>query len=605
MASTPGPNPAHRSVASIRAGGAAGVGSRTTTAPDPTSPTGSPHTPLRGISSTFASPSSLRAEEDTIVVELGARRMRVGFAGDALCKGTVEFGPDQMRRVGDFRAWESFYVDDWRKREDPGQQQDWGADRELWRLDLRGLDLGLVADKLERGLRDAFAKYLLIDSRPRKMALVLQTSMPIPLLSTVLDTLFTRFQSPQIFFFSPPVMTTAAAGLRSGLVIDLGWAETVVTSVYQYREVQCTRSVRAGRALVEQTHRLLADEITNPGHGRSRSTDGGSGGGSPPRRLISFSECEDIVSRVIWCRPAGGSARHKPSDSTDGLPTVAEEQEDEPPQNQVDSTPINIRLISTSPPTTVTIPFDRLSEPCEDTFFETQYSRASFDDHEQPIHLLVYKHLLSLPMDVRSICMSRIIFTGGCSAVLGLRGRIFDELTMLVRKRGWDPIWGRGVEQYRTNSRLKRSNGGGGDQSTTVADKPGIGSNGAANAKPAPDPVEAQIKRSSNIDAKKMRDADAASTHGELRAVESLGPWAGASLLAHLKPPVIASVERDQWLAQGVSGAVKAADVDVKATGQQRQSMAAGGLMAMRSASGTGGPAAANWTLGAWGNLSL
>lgn len=437
------------------------------------------------------------------------------------------------------------------------------------------------------------------------MALVLQTAIPIPLLSTVLETLFTRFQSPQISFFSPPVMTAAAAGLRAGLVIDLGWAETVVTSVYQYREVQCTRSVRAGRALVEQTHRLLADEMANPGHSRSRLKDGGASGDNPSKRLISFSECEDIVSRIIWCRPAGGSARQKPSDLTDGLPTVAEEQEDEPPQNQVDSTPIEIRLTSTSPPTTVTLPFDHLSEPCEDTFFETQYSRASFDDHEQPIHLLVYKHLLSLPIDVRSICMSRIIFTGGCSAVLGLRGRIFDEITMLIRERGWDPIWGRGIEQYRNNSRFKKNNGGGDDQSTTVTDKPGTGGNGAADAKPAPDPVEAQIKRSSNIDAKKMRDADAASTHGELRAIESLGPWAGASLLAHLKPPVIASVDRDQWLAQGVAGAVRAADVDVKATGQQRQSMATGGLMVMRSASGAGGPAAANWTLGAWGNLGL
>ena len=45
----------------------------------------SPHTPLRPLSSSaFGSPSSLRADEDVIVLELGARNLRIGFAGDAI-----------------------------------------------------------------------------------------------------------------------------------------------------------------------------------------------------------------------------------------------------------------------------------------------------------------------------------------------------------------------------------------------------------------------------------------------------------------------------------------------------------------------------------------
>lgn len=154
MASTPGPSLAHRSVANIRTGAGAGSPSAGGTPGGAGGAGGvpvSPHTPLRAsMSSAFASPSSLRAEEDTIVVELGSRRLRVGFAGDPSPKATVEFGPDQARRLGDFRHW------------DPNNQQrqaltPWGDDHELWRLDLRGLDLGLVADRLERGLREAFA----------------------------------------------------------------------------------------------------------------------------------------------------------------------------------------------------------------------------------------------------------------------------------------------------------------------------------------------------------------------------------------------------------------------------------------------------------------
>lgn len=90
------------------------------------------------------------------MIEFGSRKLRVGFAGDAVHKTTVEFGPEQQRRVGDFRAWHASYRDDWTRRETGSK---WGSEHELWKLDLRGLDLGLVADKIERGLREAFTKY--------------------------------------------------------------------------------------------------------------------------------------------------------------------------------------------------------------------------------------------------------------------------------------------------------------------------------------------------------------------------------------------------------------------------------------------------------------
>ncbi len=90
------------------------------------------------------------------MLELGTRRLGVGFAGDAVPRGTVWFGPEHQRRVGDYRAWESNYHDDWRKRA-PGKL--WGRDHELWQFDIRDLDLGLIGDKLERALQEAFTKW--------------------------------------------------------------------------------------------------------------------------------------------------------------------------------------------------------------------------------------------------------------------------------------------------------------------------------------------------------------------------------------------------------------------------------------------------------------
>ncbi|TDZ29677.1 Serine--tRNA ligase [Colletotrichum spinosum] len=56
-------------------------------------------------------------------------------------------------------------------------------------------------------------------------------------------------------------MSTLGAGMRSALVVDLGWAETVVTSVYEYREMRTSRTVRGGKMLVDKNEARLAEEM--------------------------------------------------------------------------------------------------------------------------------------------------------------------------------------------------------------------------------------------------------------------------------------------------------------------------------------------------------
>ncbi|OIW27988.1 actin-like ATPase domain-containing protein [Coniochaeta ligniaria NRRL 30616] len=546
-----------------------------------TSPS-SPSTPLRNIHSAFGSPSTLRAEEEVVIVEFGTRSLRVGFVGDPVPRGFVTFGPEQSRRVGDFRAWQADYQHDWRKR---ATGKDWGRNYELWKFDVRGLDLGLVGDRVERGLREAFTKYLLIDSKPRRMVAVLPSSMPLPLLSCLLDTLFSRFQPPTVSLLSAPTTTTVAAGVRSALVVDLGWSETVVTAVYDYREIGSNRTIRGGRMLVEQMHKLLKRCITEEGGKRHDE------GGNSDEYVVSFDECDDLTSRLTWCRPAKGS--HTSQQKPDALPTVQEQDETDMPGSypEDESKGSEVPLASTSPPITIHPTFDQLSEPCESTFFDLQRPQSEFDDEELPVHVLVYRSLLQLPMDVRAVCMSRIIFTGGCSNVLGLRGRIFDEVSQLVHERGWSGVTGKAVEQLQQNPKLKRrgsrqaSEGpsgvgpqtGGGEEDEVWHD--------AANAAQEKDPIEEQLRKAGRI---------TPGTQGGLRCVESLGPWSGGSLVTQLKVPAIATIDRELWLQQGAAGASRPNEVDIKT--QQRQSMGAGGLM--RNAS-----AGSNWTLGVWGAI--
>lgn len=152
----PGQSLPHRAVTTIRGGGTSTnpSASASGTLGGDASSGGNPRTPLRSMSSiasNFNSPASLRAEDEVLIIEFGSRKLRVGFAGDAVPKGVVTFGPEHTRRVGDFRRWDIGHTDEWRK-------SGWGDDCELWRGDVRGLDLGLVGDRMERGLREAFNK---------------------------------------------------------------------------------------------------------------------------------------------------------------------------------------------------------------------------------------------------------------------------------------------------------------------------------------------------------------------------------------------------------------------------------------------------------------
>jgi hypothetical protein len=147
MATSSGSTPLpHRSVANIRSPTGAGLHQS------------GPSTPLRSISaipSNFGSPSSLRADEEIIIIEFGTRKLQVGFSGDSVPRGCVWFAPDQQRRAGDFRAWQTDYHNEWKATPADGS---WGKGHELWQYDVRGADLGLVGDKIERALREAFTK---------------------------------------------------------------------------------------------------------------------------------------------------------------------------------------------------------------------------------------------------------------------------------------------------------------------------------------------------------------------------------------------------------------------------------------------------------------
>ncbi|EMD00739.1 hypothetical protein BAUCODRAFT_61872 [Baudoinia panamericana UAMH 10762] len=480
---------------------------------------GSPRTPVlgRSISSQFASPGSYRGEqEDTVVYELGARHISAGFAGESRPRCILRFHPDMGRRVGEYRQYDPQYTS---SRRGSTKRNAWGDGYELYRTDCRGLDLGLVHDKLERAVRTVHADFLQLDQKPRKAVLAVPSLLPTPLLEVALRILFNHYaQPPSVQILSTPILACVGAGLRNALVIELGWEEIVITAVGEYREVFQRRSVRAGKRLSEITALMLQDEVKKANPGEEGKVD--------------FAHAEDVVERLGWCKPQPQQSSANEKETIKQIPL---------PDGQS---------------TSMAVPFSRLSEPAEDLFF-TASDLQDLDDNDLPLHVLAYRVLLALPLDLRALCISRIVLTGGLGSFPGLRSRLLCELNELVGKRGWDPVAKYGSATAWHERTLR-------ERSANIAAARQAGTDGESSANPtkqaAPDFVPARHRKHDDIKdhvtLKSERNHGARPqdiiVKGVVRGVETLGPWAGASMVASLRIKGVREVEREDFLKHGL-----------------------------------------------------
>lgn len=496
-------------------------GASVLTGPAAASP-GSPRTPVlgRSISGQYGSPGSYRVEhDDSIIYELGARHFSAGFASESRPRCILSFNPESGRRVGDFRAYEVGYQ---RRPRKASKVEQWGEEHALYRMDLRTVDLGLVADKLERALRVAHAEYLQLDQKPRKAILAVQSLLPTPLLEVVLQALFDHSaQPPSIMLMTNPVLACVSAGVRDALVVDVGWEETVVTAVGEYKEVCQRRSIRAGKRVTRDYAKVLGQAVRK--HEESRVTG--------DRLEVSLEYAEEVMQRGGWCRPRRKGSSDTYEASTITLPAPASETQ-----------------------STIDIPFNNLSGPTETALFDPA---DDDDDDSIPIHFLAHQVLLAVPMDLRVLCISRIILTGGISHIPGLKSRLLRELAYSVEMRGWDPVlhYGSATAHRRRVLQERSGNIAKQKQRTSAVDDIAL----SAAKKPLQESIpHAERIHDDRYDAVTQK-AERESTKGNveavkgiIRGVETLGPWAGASLVASLKIKGVHDVEREDFLKHGL-----------------------------------------------------
>ncbi|RAO64866.1 uncharacterized protein BHQ10_000878 [Talaromyces amestolkiae] len=513
-----------------------------------------PHHRNRSMVSSFGSSSSplssFRNEEDAIILEMGARSLRAGFEGESTPMCSVSFGPEESRKVGDYRGWAKL-----NKSTTEGEgvsfldAEEWVKNHELWRMDLREVDLGLVEDKLERAVREIYNKYLLTDAGNARLVLVMPSVMPHPLLSVVLETLFDRWRFPSITLLPSAAMVAAAAGVRAALVVDIGWAETTVTAIYEYRDIASKRSTRAMKTLMQHMGRMLS-HLDNSTQEETKKAG---------KISVNFEYCEEVVSRFAWCK------------------STAEDEN----LNKHVSIPSPL-----SPDSGYTeVPFSQFAKPVEANYFATGTDEHEFDDDETPIHSLIYNALLELPPDIRGACMSRLIFVGGGSRIPGIRQRILNEVSSLVAEHGWDATRGRAVEEQRKKLqelRIGRELEHAPEQKVDTTDEAHKASPSEEKKDEEIDFVEQRIRRNQARNSKPF-------IQGQLRQVESLGAWAGASLITSLKIRGLVEVEREKFLRDGLASASR--DLDGHHQVADRRSGVRSSVISDRS----------SWTLAGWG----
>ena len=89
-------------------------------------------------------------------------------------------------------------------------------------MDLEHFHIGLMDDKFEQAVQEAYNKFLLTDAGSARLFLVLPSVLPHPILSSLLTTFFNPWNYPSITLLPAPAVAAVAAGLRSALIVDIG-----------------------------------------------------------------------------------------------------------------------------------------------------------------------------------------------------------------------------------------------------------------------------------------------------------------------------------------------------------------------------------------------
>ncbi|KAK4685993.1 actin-related protein 10, partial [Tremellales sp. Uapishka_1] len=353
---------------------------------------------------------SLYGIEHRVIIDPGSRIWKVGFSGE----------PDP-RAV--------FWAN-----EDP--------DSELWDFDLAALGNEdriegdrLVGARIVKKLREVFFKHLLTDPKSRKIIIVENTFLPTFVKDQLALALFDNLKAPSVSFTPSSLLSLAACGRVTGLVIDSGWLETSITPVFHSRPLfHLSRPTPlAGRRLHQHLRSLLLHYATYIPPPPSLGNLSDRSSAAVPPQLLTDRLLERILTEACF---VGGVVIH---DGTKGDQELDSDESDEARRMRLfkeryegTSTAKDASFMvapvrkSDMGPGSLIVP-GWIRERTAEILFEHD---GESEDASVPHAIL--NTMLKLPIDLRPIMASTLLVTGGTPSLPGFIPRLRISLLRLL-----------------------------------------------------------------------------------------------------------------------------------------------------------------------------
>lgn len=358
---------------------------------------------LASLSLTANKKNKHAASADNIVIlEIGNRIVRAGVAGrnTPACEIHVESVWSDLPQMKNYQN-SHLYASLWSIREISGEKhwQD-GTENEPWYIKD---PIKRMESVLEAILRQAFNEELLVDPRTQRIAIVENPFWPNQIRKSIVKVLFKHLHVLSVVFIPSPVLDLIAAGLRSGIVVDIGWEETTVHPVYDLRHLitESRSSVRGSKLLFDETKELLQNALNSQVSGQE----------------VTFNDTQKAVAGALYAgtdNPVGAAVRMVVPGSSN-TPPIAK-----------------TRTFELQCGTTLQVSNKVLQSAVTSTLLS---SSPNPDDNELSIPLLISNVIEHLSHDVRGTTQSTIVFVGSATRIPGLQSKILSELRRILRKK--------------------------------------------------------------------------------------------------------------------------------------------------------------------------
>ncbi|KAK5276879.1 hypothetical protein LTR16_010566, partial [Cryomyces antarcticus] len=142
----------------------------------------------------------------------------------------------------------------------------------------------------------------------------------------------------------------------------------------------------------------------------------------------------------------------------------------------------------------------------------------------------------------------------------GLKSRVISEVAALVREREWDPVQSYGSVSMKLPRRHRSNHPANedGDEPPDIAQSPQRSAtlDAPLTSLPVPVPASQQPQEPDPILGKLYHrsHSNADSRSPTIRGVETLGAWAGASLIASLRVKGVVEIEKNEFVKNGLRG---------------------------------------------------